>query len=139
MLISLLNQQLEQMRCSLVKRELWPISEQEGYDLRDPEVRAEAWALKKLCWPVVISTDWEEENGRRSATWDDKSLESLHAYLDLTSEFTLAAGLARPERIWLVRIEGGHVDRSLGALRKCTPLQYLELEEIISQLERMGH
>jgi hypothetical protein len=137
MLTSLLRSQLTRMQQSLRRRGLWPIPCSEGYDLTDPEVRAELFSLRQVTWPIIIPPQWST-NRISSANWDDMEVDAIRKYLNIGNEFELNSGLARPSSLWIIRISGGHIHRPIPEVRVCTRLEYLELEEVIAQIEKFG-
>src|ERR1035437_7965280 len=101
MISHILHDQLRKLRVYLVQSEQWPIDDRLGYDLNDPEVRAELFRLRTVHWPLCPGNYCMD--GSRSEQPD-----RVRDRFQLTEEFDISWGVARPHLLWITRIEGGH-------------------------------
>lgn len=111
-------------------REMASVLRRVGYNLDDPEVRAELTRCANPMWPVIVPPEFVEDSS-------DHAADRLRARFDLPAIYTLVPGIARPELIWL-SLSAETIAPVFRASETCLPVDYLMVEEIRALLLQLG-
>ncbi len=122
MIVEILTKRLSLMKQSLRDRGQWPVDDSLGIDPSQKHVWEEFHCSPHSWVPVRTNT--------LPRLGDDPDNE-LHAILNAPANVFFRRGLARPHLVWAQKIGGGPKRESVPAISTCTPLDYLELEELI--------